>query len=455
MENMIKTKITKVALKEGLKYIEKNSQENAAKLIGWLEKLSREESHKNALSWVKNHLSNSESVTSQIINRLFSEINPKCREKLLTNFLVQSYLLGRPKAFENEKKYNCKIPWAILIDPTAACNLKCTGCWAAEYNKAASLSNETLERIISEGKELGIYTYIFSGGEPLVRKADLIKLADKHSECMFLAFTNGTLVDEEFAKDLARVGNFTLAFSIEGFKEETDLRRGDGAFETTLYAMDLLKKEGVFFGFSTCYHSKNIHAVSQDKYFDLMIEKGCLYGWFFTYMPLGRDAVLDLICSPDQREEMYYKVRESRMSRPMFLLDFWNDGEYVDGCIAGGRNYFHINANGDVEPCAFIHYSNVNIHDVSLIEALQCDLFKQYQKSQPFNENHLMPCPLLDNPEKLKEMVQVSNAKSTQPLDQESVEALTAKCADPSCKWAVTANRLWRTPKEESKSTVV
>ncbi len=455
MENIIKTKITKMALKEGLKYIEKNSQENAAKLIGWLQKLSREESHQNALRWVKERLCNSESVTSQIIDRLFTEINPKCREKLLSNFLVQSYLLGRSKALENEKVYNCKIPWAILIDPTAACNLKCTGCWAAEYNKADSLSYDTLDRIITEGKELGIYAYLYSGGEPLVRKADLIKLAEKHDDCIFLAFTNGTLVDEKFAKDLARIGNFTMAFSIEGFKEETDLRRGDGAFEATLHAMDLLKKEGVFFGFSTCYTSKNISAVSTDEYIDLMIEKGCLYGWYFTYMPLGKDAALDLICSPEEREEMYYKVRESRMSRSIFLLDFWNDGEYVSGCVAGGRNYFHINANGDVEPCAFIHYSNVNIHDVSLIEALQCDLFKQYQELQPFNQNHLMPCPLLDNPLMLKEMVAASQAKSTQPIDEESVEALTAKCVGPSCKWAATADRLWNTHKEESESTVV
>lgn len=455
MENIIKNKMTKVAVKEGLKYIEKNSQENAAKLMGWLKKLSREESHQRALGWVNDQLSNEDSTASKIIARLFTEINPKCREKLLTNFLVQSYLLGRSKALENEKKYNCKIPWAILIDPTAACNLKCTGCWAAEYNKTASLSYETLDRIITEGKELGIYAYLYSGGEPLVRKADLIQLAEKHDDCIFLAFTNGTLVDESFAKDLAGVGNFTLAFSIEGFKEETDLRRGEGAFDATLRAMDLLKNEGVFYGFSTCYHSKNIQAVSTDKYIDLMIDKGCLYGWYFTYMPLGKDAALDLICAPSEREEMYYKVRESRMSRSIFLLDFWNDGEYVSGCVAGGRNYFHINANGDVEPCAFIHYSNVNIHDVSLIEALQCDLFKQYQKSQPFNNNHLMPCPLLDNPSRLKEMVQASNAKSTQPMDEESVEALTAKCIEPSCNWASTANRLWNTPKEESKSTVV
>lgn len=445
----IKSRITKIAVKEGLKYIEKNTQENISKLIKWIERFAVIDDHKRAIAWVKQNMADSESVPSKFIDRFFNEVNPKCREKLLTNFLVQSYFMGRKQALENEKKYNCKIPWAILIDPTSACNLQCKGCWAAEYNKNDSLSFETLDRIIQEGKELGIYAYLYSGGEPLVRKDDLIKLAEKHDECIFLAFTNGTLIDEQFAKELARVGNFTLALSIEGFEEETDLRRGENAYKSITAAMELLKKEGVAFGFSTCYHSKNIDAVSSDEYLDMTMEKGCLYGWYFTYMPLGKDAVLDLICSPEERETMYHIVRESRSKRPMFVLDFWNDGEYVNGCIAGGRNYFHINASGDVEPCAFIHYSNVNIKDVSVLEALQCDLFKQYQQAQPFNMNHLMPCPLLDNPHRLQEMVNEAKAKSTQPLDKEAVEALTEKCVEPSNQWKSTADRLWEEDKKK------
>lgn len=439
----IKDEITKMVVSEGLKYLEKDTEENKLKLIRWAERLAFVDNHKKVIAWIRDNISDPQSVPSQYVRRIFEETNLKCRQKLASNLVAQSYLIGRAQALENEKKYHCKIPWAILVDPTTACNLKCNGCWAAEYDKNAALSFKTLDSIITQGKELGIYTYLFSGGEPLIKKEELIKFAEKHDDCLFLAFTNGTFVDEAFAKELARVGNFTLAFSIEGFKDETDMRRGEGCFEEVLKAMDILRKEGVIFGFSTCYHSKNYEVVSSDEYLDLMQEKGCLYGWYFTYMPLGKNASLDLLCSPDQREHMYHKIRESRSKRPMFLLDFWNDGEYVEGCVAGGRCYFHINANGDVEPCAFIHYSNVNIHDVSLVQALQCDLFKEFQKQQPFNINDLMPCPLLDNPQKLKEMVFASNAKSTQPLDEESVVFLTNKCKMASKRWEKHARRLW------------
>lgn len=350
--------------------------------------------------------------------------------------------MGLPKIGEMKNKHECNVPWAILIDPTSACNLKCTGCWAAEYNTSTSLSFELLDRVINEGKELGIYMYIFSGGEPLVRKKDLIKLAEKHSDCMFLAFTNATLVDEDFAEELARVGNFVLAISIEGFEAETDMRRGKGTYNKVIESMDILKKHRVGYGFSTCYHKYNTEIVGSDEYLDLMIQKGCLFGWYFTYMPIGKDAVVDLLAKPEQREFMYQQVHKFRSTKPIFLMDFWNDGEYVEGCIAGGRNYFHINSNGDVEPCAFIHYSNLNIKDVSLIEALKSPLFMEYKENQPFNKNHLRPCPLLDNPEKLKAMVHKSKAHSTQPIDEELVDDLTDKCQDISKKWAAKVNEM-------------
>lgn len=158
-----------------------------------------------------------------------------------------------------------------------------------------------------------------------------------------------------------------------------------------------------------------------------MIEKGCKFGWFFIYMPVGCDAVPELMATAEQREFMYYQIRGFRKTKSLFTLDFWNDGEYVNGCIAGGRNYLHINANGDIEPCAFIHYSDSNIKEKTLLEAYKSLLFMQYHYNQPLNDNHLRPCPLLDNPERLAEMVEESGAHSTEILNPENVRNLTGK----------------------------
>jgi len=438
-----KQMLSAALMKQGIEYIEKNPVENIPKMINWAEKLIIKPEHKKTIETFRKITSDPDNIWNKFIQRILTEVNPKVRSKFLINYMVNAGIYGSPTIDKMKEKHGCNIPWAILMDPTSACNLKCTGCWAGEYSKTDSLDYDTLDRIIREGKELGIRLFIYSGGEPLIRKDDILKLCEKHDDCIFLAFTNATLVDEELCKEMERLGNLILAISVEGFEEETDMRRGKGTYKKVMDAMDLLKSHGLGFGFSTCYHSKNTEIVGSDEYIDFMMKKGCMFGWYFTYMPLGKDAVPELMVTPEQREFMYHQVRKIRDTKPIFIIDFWNDGEYIGGCIAGGRHYLHINANGDVEPCAFIHYSNVNIKETSLLDALKSPLFMQYKMNQPFNENHLRPCPLLDNPDKLKAMVHNSNAHSTQFLDKEDVDTLTDKCQDASKKWAETADRLW------------
>jgi MoaA/NifB/PqqE/SkfB family radical SAM enzyme len=298
---------------------------------------------------------------------------------------------------------------------------------------------------------MGTYMYIFSGGEPLIRKKDIIRLCEKNDDCAFLSFTNGTLIDEEFADEMLRVKNFVPAISIEGYEEDTDFRRGEGTYNAVIKAMEILKRKKLPFGISCCYTSKNYEAIGSEEYFDDMIAKGAKFAWFFTYMPVGADAVTDLMATAEQRRYMYHQIRDFRKTKSIFTLDFWNDGEYVDGCIAGGRRYLHINANGDIEPCAFIHYSDSNIKDKTLLEAYKSPLFMSYRKGQPFNNNHLRPCPLLDNPEKIVKIIKSSKAVSTDMQQPEDVNVLAGKCVEKAEKWSVVADELWNKSKSDDR----
>lgn len=441
--NTISYAVGRTTLNAALRYLNRNPEKNIPKIADILSSFTHQEDRKRQIETAKKVMQDPTNPYRGLIMRVFNEIAPNVRQKFISNFVFNSSMIGVERKSVLAAKHQCNIPWAILMDPTSACNLQCKGCWAAEYDKTDSMDYALLDRIIREGKELGVYFYIYSGGEPTVRKADLLKLAKVHKDCVFLAFTNGTLVDDAFAKALAEVGNFGLAFSIEGFEDATDFRRGDGTYQKVIRGMQNMKKYGAPFGFSACYHSKNTEAVGDEKFLDFLIEQGCAFGWYFTYMPLGKDADTSLLATPEQREYMFHWVRKMRDTKPIFLIDFWNDGQYVNGCIAGGRSYLHINAAGDVEPCAFIHYSNVNIHDVSLLDALSSPIFKQYAAHQPFNENQLRPCPLLDNPGVLAEMVKASGAHSTQPIDQEDVDELTAKCIPAAVKWTPVSEKLW------------
>lgn len=341
----------------------------------------------------------------------------------------------------------CNVPWAILLDPTSACNLHCTGCWAAEYGNRLNLTFEELDSIIRQGKELGTYMYIFTGGEPLVRKKDIIRLCEKHADCEFLSFTNGTLIDEEFCEEMLRVKNFVPAISLEGFEKANDVRRGQGVYEKVRKAMNLLKEKHLPFGISVCYTSQNYKDVTSEQFFDMLIEAGALFSWFFHYMPVGNNAAVELLPTPEQRTEVYEKIREFRKTRPIFTMDFQNDAEYVGGCIAGGRRYLHINARGDVEPCVFIHYSNANIRTGTLLEALKSPVFMAYHDGQPFNDNMLRPCPMLENPEILRRIVKETKAASTDYESPEAVDELCDKCVSYAENWKPQAEKLYQNRK--------
>lgn len=431
------------AIKQALVYLEKNPQENIPKLINIAEKLDVSGTSQKQIDGIKEALQDPNNNWSQLVYSLWTDIDPFVRKTLFNNFILNATFKHSSKANVLKAKHNCNIPWTILMDPTSGCNLHCTGCWAAEYGNKLNMDLDTLNEIIRQGKEMGIYFFIYSGGEPLVRKKDIITLCEQHPDCAFLAFTNGTLIDEKFTDDMLRVGNFVPAISVEGFGEATDFRRGEGTFAKVSAAMELLQRKKLLYGLSTCYTSKNAEVIGSEDYFDWMVEMGAKFCWLFTYMPVGSGAPTDLMVSAEQREMMYHQVRKFRNSKAIFTMDFWNDGEYVDGCIAGGRNYLHINANGDIEPCAFIHYSDSNIKDMTLIEAFQSPLFMAYKKGQPFNENLLRPCPLLDNPEALVKMVTESRAHSTDLAMPEDVHSLSEKCVEKSELWSVTADKLW------------
>lgn len=424
-------------------YLNSNPEKNIPKLLDWVDRIDKNNAMEGQRKAIRKVIEDKDSNWYKLILSMWSDVDPGVRKAFFNNFIINENFIGWPIQEKNREKYTCSIPWTILMDPTSACNLKCTGCWAAEYGNKLSMNYETLDTIIQQGKKLGVYFYIYSGGEPLVRKKDIIRLCEKHSDCQFLAFTNGTLIDEAFSDEMLRVRNFIPAISIEGFEEATDSRRGNGTYQEVIRAMEILKRKKLAFGASLCYTRYNTEVIGSEEFFDFLIDKGAKFAWFFTYMPVGVDAVPDLLATADQREFMYRQIRHFRGTKPLFTMDFWNDGEYVGGCIAGGRRYLHINANGDIEPCAFIHYADSNIYKKTLLEALQSPLFMQYHSNQPFNGNHLRPCPLLDNPGKLTGMVEASGAASTDFVKPEDIHGLNDKCVNAAEKWAVTAERLW------------
>lgn len=439
----IADKMKGVAVQQLYDYLDKDPENNIMKAFDKLEKIDTQGSIQSQAKAIREAIADPDNNWSQLVRSLWTDIDDGQRRTLVETAIINGTVIGTPLSTKLQDEEQCNIPWAILMDPTSACNLHCTGCWAAEYGNKMNLTFEELDDIIRQGKELGTYVYLYSGGEPTVRKADIIRLCDKHPDCEFLAFTNGTLIDDAFADEILRVKNFVPAISIEGFEDETDFRRGDGTYQKVIAAMKRLKDRKLLFGTSCCYTSKNVDSIGSEEYFDAMIEMGAKFAWFFTYMPVGEGAPVDLIANAAQRKFMYEKISEYRKTKPIFTMDFWNDGDAVGGCVAGGRGFMHINANGDVEPCAFVHYSDANIREKTLLEAYKSPLFMAYRKAQPFNENMLRPCPVRDNPYALARLVEESGAHSTDLMAPESARDYCSKCVMAAEEWTPVAEEIW------------
>lgn len=445
----IKQSIEKFGINQAANYVIKDPDKNLIKLMTWVDRFSKGE-FRSQREAIRAAIENEDNPYHPFVSKIVNS-DPDQVKVLFNNFFMNANLVSWDKQQEVRDKYDCNVPWTILLDPTSACNLHCTGCWAAEYGNKLNLSFDEIDDIVRQGKDLGVYMYIFTGGEPLVRKDDVIRICEKHSDCVFLCFTNGTLIDEKFADEVKRVHNFIPAISLEGDEAATDGRRGRGTYQKVMRAMNLLHERNLMYGLSSCYTSQNFDSISSEEYFDQIIDMGAMFIWLFHYMPVGKDAHVELLPSPEQRTAMFERIRDYRSRKPIFVMDFQNDGEYVGGCIAGGRRYFHINASGDMDPCVFIHYSDSNIREKTLLEGLRSPLFMQYHDNQPFNDNMLRPCPMLENPEYLRKMVVASGAKSTDPEAPETAEELCSKCDEYAEKWAPVSEKLWYGSKGEAR----
>jgi len=327
-------------------------------------------------------------------------------------------------------------PCTVVIEPTDRCS--------------SDLPYEQMARIVEEVIDMGVTLITISGGEPFLReRADrtITRLADRFDDRGFLVYTNGTLIDEETAGRLGKLGNVFPAISVEGFEHQTDARRGRGVYQRDRQVRRSLAERGVMTGFSATVTRENCEAICTDGFLDLRIAEGDLFGWFFILQPIGRSPRPDLMVTADQRALLRETIiRWRREDRPVFLGDFWNDGPLVGGCIAGGRYYFHICANGDISPCVFAPVASGNIFDIiegrsrysSLSQFVQEDaVFRAFRDEQARITDRARPCLLIDHPQAFRRIWQMGGCRATKNFPPGYADGEIARAVDQ-------AARQWR-----------
>ncbi len=419
------------------------SDERLIQLTHLAEKLTTDCEILDAIRGVRKHLEDPRHPAKRLFRGILEYLPPKNRTIVFHTLFNNAWFIGNFKRNQFEKEYGFRPPFVMILSPTWQCNLRCAGCYTLGYQRHPGLPYDLVKRILKECMDIGLYFVTVLGGEPFMYP-HLFQMIEDHPQIFFQVYTNGTLMTREKAERMRDLGNAMVVVSCEGYERETDQWRGAGVFQKIMEAMDHLKEARVLFGSSATVTRNNVEVVSSEEWIDMLLEKGIVAQMYFLYIPVNGQGDINLMVTPEQRNHLRKQVMYFRRTKPMFILDFWNDGPHVKGCIAGGRRYFHINANGDVEPCVYTHVAMHNIRDVSLAEALNSPLFRAIRRRQPHNENHLRPCMIIDNPHIYREVIEETKPYFTHPGADEVVTTMKEEMDAYAARFAVLADKVWR-----------
>ena len=309
------------------------------------------------------------------------------------------------KATKIRKRYEKdgqNIPVFLIASITSSCNLHCTGCYSRANNACSDdepqnqLSDDDWHNIFKQAKDLGISFIVLAGGEPLLRQDVLIK-ASEMSEILFPVFTNGTLLDEKNLELFDENRNLVPIISIEGDQDVTDLRRGEGVYNHIVNVMEMMKENNIIFGTSLTFTKRNISSLVSNEYIDKLHDFGCKVVFFIEYVPLNEDTT-DLAPTDSERELLFNEINRLRREYDdMLFLSFPGDEKTSGGCLAAGRGFFHINSNGGAEPCPASPYSDINVKESSLLDALNSNLFKSLRDGGLLMDDHEGGCVLFEH----------------------------------------------------------
>lgn len=336
------SEIKKLGLMKAYDFLDKDPEANLPKLIDWFDQFVPDGVLSIQRDLFRDIITKKDSNWYKLLVSLWDDLDDDTRKTLFENLIINANALAAPKAQESREKYGCNIPWVIAMG-------------IEDNGKKENLTFDEWDNVIEQAKELGTFMFIFEGGEPMDSQEEIIALCNKHYDCEFMIFTEGTKITEEFTDEMLRVKNLIVTVKVTGTAKDAKLR------EST----EILRRKKVPFAAYCFYDENNQTNFSDEKFFDIMIENGVKMCLFFSSLEEKNDRV-------------YEKIKEFRKTKPIVTINFCKDKDMTGGCVAGGKYFCSIDAKGNVESCFFTKKTDTNIRENTLLEALQAPLFMKY-----------------------------------------------------------------------------
>lgn len=347
-------------------------------------------------------------LNKMVLSRVLQVFKLIFRKPMLTAFACKVFI-NQYKAYYKRKNWliqDVNVPPVMIVSITQKCNLQCKGC----YSKVLHTSNKNelndikFRQLLLEADQLGISTVFIAGGEPFIKK-DLIEIAYQFPQILFPVFTNGILIDDQNIAGLNAHKNIIPIISLEGNKKETDDRRGCGVFDNADHLMLKLNAKNLLWGVSITLTSQNFNTIINDHYIKDILSKGCSFVFFIEYVPIDEKTEY-LVLMALQREKLLDKIKLFKKNYNAVFFAFPGDEEKTGGCLAAGRGFIHVNAQGSIEPCPFAPFSDMQISNVSLRDALQSKVMTTIRENHHLLTETKGGCALWANREFIKGIIE-------------------------------------------------
>jgi MoaA/NifB/PqqE/SkfB family radical SAM enzyme len=298
------------------------------------------------------------------------------------------------------------VPPLLIISTTGECNLFCRGCYSCEQGSKTGedLPAVRVSEVLDEASGLGVSIVMLAGGEPLLSR-NWLDAMSKHGELLGLVFTNGTLFDESRLAWFAEHRHIIPILSIEGDAARTDARRGVGIHAKVSQAMEVLRSSGIPFGVAITVTRQNINEVLTDDFSCEYLQKGCRLFVYVEYVPVAPDTE-PLVLLQAEKKRLSDFTDQSAGKHAALFVAFPGDEDPYGGCLAAGRGFVHISAAGAVEPCPFAPFSDVNLKNTTLKDALNSAFLSKVRENHHLLVEGSGGCALWRNRELLTGLVQ-------------------------------------------------
>ena len=341
-------------------------------------------------------------INTSINNLVKDAVRVSIKNPEMLKFLLKSVVKQKraAKLREENEKLGVHVPPFMITSITHKCNLKCKGCYAQAQHEGntAEMNSDKLEGLLKEAAELGVSIVLLAGGEPLVRKQEIFQITKKFPQIIFPMFTNGILIDNETIENLSIQRNLIPVVSIEGYEGDTDIRRGEGTYKRIMKLLEEFKSKNIFYGVSITITSLNYNTVSNDDFIEDLINKGNKLFFYVEYVPV-KEGTEELILTEEQRLYISELMNSLRSKFQSLFIAFPGDEEALGGCLAAGRGFVHVSPEGNLEPCPFAPFSDTNLKDKSLKEALKSDFLKKIRQNHQLLTEEQGGCALWENRE--------------------------------------------------------